>query len=73
MSKYVAILTGGVVKVHLPHTNGNYATLCGMDGDDPDPVVDQETVSVPKDAKVDCDDCIAIWSVCRQFTARDFA
>lgn len=42
---------------------GNYATLCGMDGDDDDPSVDQTIVEAI--GKIDCPDCIRIWQVCR--------
>ncbi len=37
----VAIKANGRVEVHLPCHNGNYATLCGMDGDDDHYTVDQ--------------------------------
>ena len=73
MSKYVAILHDGEIKIHLPHTNGNYATLCGEDGDDPNPHVDSKEINVPKGAKVDCAECLHIWQVCRRFTPKDFA
>ena len=71
--RYVAVKTAGVIKVHLPHTDGNYYTLCGEDGDDPSEAVDSVAVNVPKGAKVNCTHCLRIWEVCKMFTAKDFA
>ena len=70
MSKFVAIEAQGVVRVHLPHTTGNYDTLCGLDANDPG--VQHFPASVPKGAKVDCPDCKAIWAVAKCFRATDF-
>jgi hypothetical protein len=72
MSKYVAILHEGVTTIHLPHSTGDYATLCGEDGDDPMPDVDSVEIDVPKGAKVDCRHCLGIWQVCKKYTAKDF-
>ncbi|MBP8055111.1 MAG: hypothetical protein KA314_04685 [Chloroflexi bacterium] len=72
MSKYVAIVTLGVVEIHLPHPDGNSATLCGLDGDDPHHSVQQTCVDVPKGAKVDCRLCWSIFRTCKDFTVRDF-
>lgn len=73
MAKYVAVLHDGVLTVHLPHTTGNYYTLCGEDGDDDDPTVDSIAADVPKGAKVDCWECKRIWELCKSFSAKDFA
>jgi len=73
MDKYVAILHDGVLTVHLPHTTGNYYTLCGEDGFDDDPSVDSVAADVPEGAKVDCHECKRIWDTCKLFTAKDFA
>lgn len=72
MKDYVAIKVYGEVKIHLPHTDGNYATLCGEDGDDPNPSVSSCEVEVPKGVKVNCWACIRIWAVCRRFNEKDF-
>lgn len=69
--KLVAILSGGVTSIHFPHKNGNYATLCGMDGDDPDKTVDQMEIELPKNARVDCEDCIALFDVCKKYKESD--
>lgn len=72
MSKYVAIVTEGVLEIHLPHWNGDSATLCGLDGDDPNSAVQQEWVDVPKGAKANCSLCWSIFRTCKDFTVRDF-
>ena len=63
----VAIRTEGRLTIHFPHTTGNYATLCGMDGDDPSAEVDQAEVEIPKNAKVNCKDCIAIFDLTHEY------
>lgn len=70
MSKFVAISCQGVVQVHLPHSTGNYDTLCGMDADDP--AIEHFPAEVPKGAKVDCPDCKGLWEVAKRFRATDF-
>jgi hypothetical protein len=72
MSRYVAVKIYGKITVHLPHTTGNYYTLCGLDGNDEDRKVEQITVDVPIGWKVDCEDCIRIWSVCNKYSEKDF-
>ena len=73
MTRYVAVKTAGVIKVHLPDIDGNYYTLCGEDGDDPSAKVDSVAVPTPKGAKIDCVYCRHIWELCKTFTAKDFA
>ena len=70
--RYVAVKTDGRVTVHMPHENGNYYTLCGMGGDDPDRSVDQEIALVPSGAKIDCLDCFQLWNVSRKYRIDDF-
>jgi len=72
MSKYVAILHAGEITVHLPHQTGDYATLCGEDGDDDAPCVDLMEVDVPKGRKVDCRICLNIWKVAILYKISDF-
>jgi len=77
--KLVTIICDGVTDVHLPHPDGTYATLCGMDGDDYDDTgvfggaVDQRTVKTPRGAKVSCRKCWDIWSHASQFTVGVFS
>lgn len=70
--KYVAIVQQGELNIHMAHQNQNYATLCGMDGDDPDGAVDQRIVSISAGARIDCDDCRKIWEVAQRYKASDF-
>ena len=72
MSRYVAVSVRGDVKIHLPAADYDYATLCGLDGADENPMCDHSTVEVPPSAKIDCDSCIAIWLVARSFKKNDF-
>lgn len=72
MAKYVAIKNyEGKVEIHLPHPTGNYDTLCNTDGDDPK--LGLYPASVPKGAKVDCDECFRIWLTAKMYTIKDFA
>ncbi len=73
-SRLVTIECDGVVETHLPHMDGNYATLCGLDGNDYDEYgvfdngVNQKTVRTPRGAKVDCEHCYAIWVEAHKFS-----
>jgi hypothetical protein len=71
MNKYVAILSDGIIEVHFPDVTGNYATLCGMDGNDDDPMVDQHPSRIPKGQKVNCKMCIGIYDVTHKYTEKD--
>lgn len=55
---------------HIATDRGSYATICGLDGDDP--VVGQKTVKTPRGQKVDCPHCCAIWCDIQQWQAEDF-
>lgn len=69
--KLITIKSLEITIVHLPHYNQTYATLCGLDGDDPDPSVDQTMVDTSPAAKVNCYTCIDMYDICRQFNERD--
>lgn len=69
----IGIKSNGIISVHMPDTTGNYATLCGLDGDDPNPSVDQKVVKIGTRARIDCHNCFATWQVCRGYRAQDFA
>lgn len=58
-------------RTHFVHPNGEYATICGMDGDDDNEAVMQETIDTPKGAKVDCEHCIAIFDQCKKYSERN--
>jgi len=68
---YVAISSNGPVGVHFLDTTGCYATLCAMDGDDPDPSVNQKIVPAPRGGRVDCRQCIAIYDAVQGYTEDD--
>lgn len=57
-SDLIAIKRYGEIEIHFVHPTGNYASLCGMDGNDDSPSVDQVTVDLPSNAKVNCSECI---------------
>lgn len=72
--KYVAVKMYDEISVHIPgNKTGNYYTLCGLDGADENPAVDQKTIDVPNGKKIDCDMCLAIWEMCQRYTKKDFA
>lgn len=67
---YVAVESDGVVEVHLPAISDNYATLCGLDGDDSK--VGQRPAVVPRGTKVNCPQCQAIFELCKSYSRKDF-
>lgn len=72
MSRFVAVEANGELLVHLPDTSGQLATLCGIDGDDPDASVRQRIVPVKPGQKSNCKRCKAVWDVATQYRASDF-
>ena len=70
----VAIIDDEVRQVHAIGTNSVYATLCGLDGNDPDDSVRQSNGGpVGAGEKITCPDCYAIWEHARSYQKRDFA
>lgn len=71
-SKFVAIEHDGEIGIHaLPHgADGGYATLCGMDGDDPG--CGQRPAELPMGAKIDCGQCKSIIRMARKYSEKDF-
>lgn len=55
---YAAVEIEGVVDIHATDVTGTYATLCGLDGDDPE--CEQKTVALPKNPRITCKTCLAI-------------
>ena len=68
--KFVAISQDGIVQVQGVPESGNYATLCGMDGDDS--VVGQSAAVLPPKPRIDCPQCFGVWSDAKRFGRRDF-
>ena len=73
-NRFVGVKVDGVRQTHLPHPTENYATLCGLDGDDPstymDRTVDQRPVKPGR--VVDCNQCRMIFELCQEYSAKDF-
>jgi hypothetical protein len=67
---YVAIQQDGKTEVHAKNVNENYATLCGMDGNDSK--VGQRTVPLDIGARIDCPHCIAIIRHAKGYREKDF-
>lgn len=67
-----SIETMGEVETHMNDWSGNYATLCGMDGADDHPSVQQRVADTPPGAKITCDACRHIWEIAKQYRASDF-
>lgn len=78
MNKGITVIDDGEKLTHLPCAAGDYATLCGLDGND-FPVrggradVDQRTVETPDGQKITCKHCWAIWNECKAWRVSDFA
>ena len=72
MNRFVAVLIDGELTIHLPDVSGNYATLCGIDGDDPDYTVNQIPACVPRGAKVNCRFCGKIFELAKLYSEDDF-
>lgn len=69
MKRFVKISSNGEVLSHFPDTTGNYASLCGMDGDDNHVGVEQFIVGFSD--KVNCPSCVAIFDVVRRYSEKD--
>jgi hypothetical protein len=69
---YVAVSQDGEIEIHAaPCAAGDYATLCGMDGEDDS--VGQEPAPLPRGARIDCAHCIDTIRHSRTFRESDFA
>lgn len=67
----IAIRVDDITEVHATGGSGvDYATLCGLDGDDPG--AGQYPAELPKQAKIDCVACRQIFERARQLRKTDF-
>lgn len=69
----IGVIIEGVAEVHLEGVNSNYATLCGLDGDDPR--LNQVSFGPMKPmigAKCTCRDCMSIWIEAQKYKRSDF-
>lgn len=72
MANKIAIDIAGTIEVHAsPYGAGDYDTLCGVDGSDPE-LGHNGLVPVPRGAKIDCDTCKRIWQHTKLFRVSDF-
>ncbi len=69
--KFIAIDCDGDIRIHFMDTTGNYATLCGLDGDDINPAVNQCLVKLPSKPLVNCLECIAIFVRTHEYSSYD--
>lgn len=69
--KFVAVRSDGVFTVHAASSLGNYATLCTLSTDD-DEEVGRE-VPLPRGAKINCRDCVALIVEAKKYRAADIA
>lgn len=70
MKRVVYILSDGKADTHVAFESLGYATLCGMDGDDPG--IGQETLGYPAGAKVSCEHCKLLAQEGWQWELSDF-
>lgn len=68
--RLVALVVDGKLEVHASGDvgAGDYASLCGLDGDDHD----QKRADLPPGARIDCEQCRSMWQAWRTFSAGDF-
>lgn len=50
----------GQESIHIPAANGPYETVCGLDGE-------EFFAPVVWRGRVDCENCIAIWRMCKRY------
>lgn len=55
-----------IIENHIFGGNADYATMCGLDGDDVSDFCYQRTIATPIGAMVDCPECIKLWRRARQ-------
>ena len=74
-SRFVAVEQDGVVEIHASgaDASGDYATLCGVDGNDDGAGVNQRPADLPPGAKINCPQCKQLILAARKFSRRDFA
>jgi hypothetical protein len=66
--RYIAIEVDGIRHCHAA-SDGNYATLCGLDGDDPP---EQVTVPLMIGERINCPQCRDLIFAAKQFRPKDF-
>ena len=64
----VTVDNDGEVDTHITGHTGDYATLCGLDGDDSEMAVNQKTLD-KTGLRVTCWTCKKMWEHCQKFPA----
>ena len=70
-NKFVRVIVDGEVKVHAVDPTGNYATLCGLDGDDNHPACMQKVIRHLERGKIDCSACRVILRHAWKYSEKD--
>lgn len=73
--KVIGVEVDGALEWHVPSVGGgDYATLCGLDGNDP-AIGQTGTVEAPRGTKINCHECRTVWQGLRalKLRATDFA
>lgn len=65
----VGVSVNGEVAYHIPNAWGDYATLCGLDSNDPG--IGHYPVPTPKNQKVNCVECKTMWRNLKQLCVRE--
>ncbi len=70
-TKVVGVECDGTVEWHVPCVGGpDYATLCGLDGNDPS-IGQTGVVEAPRGTRINCGACHGIWQGLRELKLRD--
>jgi hypothetical protein len=69
--RFVRVSVDGEIMVHALDASGNYATLCGIDGNDNHPSCTQKTLGHLKRGKIDCPECRLILKMAWRYSERD--
>lgn len=68
--KIVCVEIDGILTTHMDSADGDYATMCGCDGDDIG--IGQIPVETPFGAKINCVQCWGIFLGIRKYKNSDF-
>ena len=70
MKDKITIIVDGDPLTHIAGGLLDFATFCGLDGNDP--AIGQLTVQTPVGAKVNCPDCKRLWEMAKPWRESDF-
>lgn len=69
--RFVRVIVDGKTAIHALDSTGNYATLCGLDGDDNHPACVQMVLGHLKRGKIDCSECCRILRTAWEYSEQD--